>query len=78
MTPQMTEGNFRSMIDLAKGEWDSGDCSLDFAGSGLPMETGVAPVPKIGTLNDWLKGYCVNHSVTYLDYCSAMVGWTAG
>jgi hypothetical protein len=49
-----------------QGEWDSGDCRVDFAGPGLSVEDGPGPAPKIKALNDWLKGYCVVHSVTYL------------
>jgi lysophospholipase L1-like esterase len=73
MTPQMTEDNFRSMIDLAKANGIRVIVASILPVADYPWRTGQAPVPKIKTLNDWLKGYCVNHSVTYLDYYSAMV-----
>jgi lysophospholipase L1-like esterase len=38
----------------------------------------MAPAGKIKTLNNWLQGYCVNHSVTYLDYYSAMADEEGG
>src|SRR3984885_8923075 len=43
-----------------------------------PWKHGLTPAPKIKALNDWLKGYCVTHSVTYLDYYSALVGDDGG
>jgi len=44
----------------------------------FPWHKGLDPAPKIRLLNDWLKGYCVNHSITYLDYYSAMVADDGG
>jgi lysophospholipase L1-like esterase len=73
MTPQMTEDNFRSMIDLAKANGIRVIVASILPVADYPWRTGLAPAPKIKTLNDWLKGYCVNHSVTYLDYYSSMV-----
>jgi lysophospholipase L1-like esterase len=78
MTPQMTEDNFRSMIDLAKSNGIRVIVASILPVADYPWKPGLAPVPKIKTLNDWLKGYCVNHSVTYLDYYSAMVGQDGG
>jgi lysophospholipase L1-like esterase len=78
MTPEMTEDNFRSMIDLAKANGIRVIVASILPVADYPWKTGLAPAPKIRTLNDWLKGYCVNHSVTYLDYYSAMVGPDGG
>jgi lysophospholipase L1-like esterase len=78
MTPQMTEDNFRSMIDLAKANGIRVIVASILPVADYPWKTGLAPAPKVRTLNDWLKGYCVNHSVTYLDYYSAMVGQDGG
>jgi lysophospholipase L1-like esterase len=78
MTPQMTEDNFRSMIDLAKANGIRVIVASILPVADYPWKTGLAPAPKIRTLNDWLKGYCVNHSLTYLDYYSAMVGQDGG
>ncbi|NYF50240.1 SGNH/GDSL hydrolase family protein [Tunturiibacter gelidoferens] len=78
MTPQMTEDNFRSMIDLAKANGIRVIAASILPVADYPWRTGLAPAPKIKTLNDWLKGYCVNHSVTYLDYYSAMVTQDGG
>ncbi|NYF91675.1 SGNH/GDSL hydrolase family protein [Tunturiibacter empetritectus] len=78
MTPEMTEDNFRSMAELAKANGiqvilASITPTLDY-----PWRRGLAPVPKIKALNDWLREYCVEHSLTYLDYYSAMVDATGG
>jgi lysophospholipase L1-like esterase len=78
MTPEMTEDNFRSMIDLAKANGIRVIVASILPAADYPWKKGVAPAPKIKTLNDWLRGYCVNHSVTYLDYYSAMVGADGG
>jgi lysophospholipase L1-like esterase len=78
MTPQMTEDNFRSMIDLAKANGIQVIVASILPVADYPWKPGLTPVPKIKVLNDWLKGYCVVHSVTYLDYYSAMVGQYGG
>jgi lysophospholipase L1-like esterase len=78
MTPQMTEDNFRSMIDLGKANGIRVIVASILPVADYPWRPGLAPAPKIKALNDWLKGYCVNHSVTYLDYYSAMVGQDGG
>jgi lysophospholipase L1-like esterase len=78
MTLQMTEDNFRSMIDLAKTNGIQVIVASILPVADYPWKPGLAPAPKIKTLNDWLKGYCVNHSVTYLDYYSSMVGQDGG
>jgi lysophospholipase L1-like esterase len=78
MTPEMTEDNFRSMIDLAKANGVRVIVASITPAADYPWRKGLAPAPKIKALNDWLRGYCVNHSVTYLDYYSAMVGADGG
>ena len=78
MTPKMTEDNFRSMIDLAKANGIRVIVASILPAADYPWKTGLAPASKIKILNDWLKGYCVVHSVTYLDYYSSMVGQDGG
>ena len=39
---------------------------------------GMAPAGKIKTLNQWLSGYCITHSIAYLDYYSAMADDNGG
>ena len=78
MTPEMTEDNFRSMVDLAKTNGIRVIVASILPAADIPWRKVLTPASKIKTLNDWLRGYCVNHSVTYLDYYSAMVGLNGG
>ena len=78
MTPEMTEDNFRSMIDLAKANGIRVIVASITPAADYPWKKGMAPAVKIKALNDWLKGYCVTHSVTYLDYYSSLVGEDGG
>ena len=78
MTPEMTEDNFRSMIDLAKANGIRVIVASITPAADYPWKKGLAPAPKIRALNSWLQGYCVNHSVTYLDYYSALAGADGG
>ena len=78
MTPEMTEDNFRSMIDLAKANGIRVIVASITPAADYSWKKGMAPAPKIRALNSWLQGYCVNHSVTYLDYYSAMADEDGG
>ncbi len=78
MTPEMTEDNFRSMIDLAKANGIRVIVASITPAADYPWRKGLAPGPKIRALNNWLQGYCVNHSVTYLDYYTALAGEDGG
>jgi lysophospholipase L1-like esterase len=78
MTPEMTEDNFRSMVDLAKANGIRVILASITPAADYPWRKGLMPAPKIRALNDWLKGYCVTHSVAYLDYYSALVDEKGG
>ena len=78
MTPEMTEDNFRSMVDLAKANGIRVILASITPAADYPWRPGLAPAGKIRTMNDWLKGYCVTHSVTYLDYYAALVDENGG
>jgi lysophospholipase L1-like esterase len=78
MTPEMTEDNFRSMVDLAKANGIRVILASITPVADYPWQRGLMPAPKIRALNAWMQGYCVNHSVTYLDYYSAMVDADGG
>src|SRR5580698_4951933 len=78
MTPEMTEDNFRSMIDLAKANGIRVIVASITPAADYPWKPGLTPAGKIRALNNWLQGYCVTHSVTYLDYYSALVGDDGG
>jgi len=78
MTPDMTEDNFKSMADLAKANGIRVIVASILPAADFPWRPGQKPVVKIQALNNWLAGYCVNHSITYLDYYSAMADDTGG
>jgi lysophospholipase L1-like esterase len=78
MTPEMTEDNFKSMVDLAKANGIRVIVASITPAADYPWRPGLAPAGKIKALNNWLQGFCVTHSVTYLDYYSALVGEDGG
>jgi lysophospholipase L1-like esterase len=78
MTPEMTEDNFRSMVDLAKANGIRVIVASILPAADYPWKPGMAPAGKIKTLNAWLAGYALNHSITYLDYYSAMADDNGG
>jgi lysophospholipase L1-like esterase len=78
MTPEMTENNFKSMIDLAKANGIRVIVASITPAADYSWRPGLNPVQKIPALNAWLKGYCQIHSVTYLDYYSALVDGSGG
>jgi lysophospholipase L1-like esterase len=77
-TPEMTEENWTSMAELAKVN----GIRVIFAGitptTDFPWRRGLHPAEKIRALNAWLKDYCAAHSLTYLDYYSALVNAEGG
>jgi lysophospholipase L1-like esterase len=74
MTPEMTEDNFRSMADMAKVNGIRVIVASITPAADFSWHKGLMPAPKIKALNAWLKEYCREQSLTYLDYFSAMVG----
>ncbi len=78
MTPEMTEDNFKSMIDLAKANGIRVIVASITPVADYPWRPGLNPLAKIPALNAWLKGYCQIHSVTYLDYYSALLDGSGG
>jgi lysophospholipase L1-like esterase len=78
MTPEMTEGNWRSMAELAKANgikviFASITPSTDFW-----WRRGLKPAEKIRVLNAWLKDYCAKEGLIYVDYYSALVNDEGG
>jgi lysophospholipase L1-like esterase len=78
MTAEMTEDNFRSMVELAKANGIRVILASLTPTSDYPWRRGLAPGAKIKVLNDWLQGYCADRSLTYLDYYSSMANATGG
>jgi lysophospholipase L1-like esterase len=78
MTPEMTEENFQSMIELAKANGIRVIVASITPAGDYPWRKGLGPVPKIHALNAWLHDYCATHGVTYVDYFSAMADANGG
>ncbi len=71
-TPEMIEDNLKSMADLAKANGIRVIIASILPAADYPWHPGQKPALKIQALNNWLAGYCINHSITYLDYYTAM------
>lgn len=78
MTPEMTENDWKSMADMARANGIRVIFASVLPSRDFPWRKGLNPAPKIRALNDWLKGYCVNHSFTYLDYYTSMAADDGG
>ena len=78
MTPEMTEDNFLSMVELAKVNGIRVILASILPVADFPWRPGLHPAEKIEALNAWLRGYCASHSLIYLDYYSAMADANGG
>jgi lysophospholipase L1-like esterase len=67
MTPEMTEGNWQSMAELAKANGIAVIFASITPSTDFPWRRGLKPAEKIRALNAWLKDYCATHGATYLD-----------
>lgn len=72
-TPEMIEDNFRSIAELARANGIRVILASVLPAADYPWRKGLEPAPKIVALNAWLKTYCADQKLTYLDYYSAMV-----
>jgi lysophospholipase L1-like esterase len=78
MTAEMTEDNFKSMIDLAKANGIRVVVASITPVSDYPWRRSLEPAEKIRTINAWLQQYCKGQGVTYLDYYSALTDEQGG
>jgi len=78
MTPEMTEGNWQSMADLAKANGIRAIFASITPSSDIPWRRGLHPAEKIRVLNAWLKEYCASHGAMYLDYYSVLTDADGG
>jgi lysophospholipase L1-like esterase len=73
MTPEMTEDNLMSMVDLARANKIRVVLASVLPAFDFPWRPGLEPAPKIAALNAWIKEYAARHRLVYLDYYTAMV-----
>jgi lysophospholipase L1-like esterase len=78
-TPEMTEDNFKSMVEIAKANGIRVILASVTPVATYPWRPSVTDVPaKIAVINAWLKDYCAQEKLTYLDYWTAMAGPDGG
>jgi lysophospholipase L1-like esterase len=75
----MTEDNFRSMTEIAKANGIRVILASVTPVAKYPWKLSVAdPAGKIKDLNTWLKSFCAQEKLTYVDYWTAMAGPDGG
>jgi len=78
-TAKMIEDNFQSMVEIAKANGIRVILASVTPVATYPWRPSVADVPaKIAGLNAWIKDYCSQQKLTYLDYWNAMAGPDGG
>jgi lysophospholipase L1-like esterase len=78
-TPEMIEANFKGMVEIAKANGIRVILASVLPAAGYPWRPSVTGVPQtIEALNAWLKDYCAQEKLTYLDYWTAMAGPDGG
>jgi lysophospholipase L1-like esterase len=75
----MIEDNFRSMVEIAKANGIRVILSSTTPVKAYPWRPQIVdPSTKIQDLNAWLKTYCAQEKLTYLDYWTAMADKDGG
>jgi lysophospholipase L1-like esterase len=76
ITLKQIEDNYASMAELAAAHHIAVIFSsvLPVHDKGRTPQTPRRSPESIGQLNDWLKNYCAEHKLVYLDYYSHMLG----
>lgn len=78
-TLEMTEDNLRSMTEVAKANKIRVILASVTPAARYPMHPEVSdPAAKIVALNVWIKSYCAQEKLTYLDYWTAMAAPDGG
>jgi lysophospholipase L1-like esterase len=78
-TPEMIEDNFKGMVEIAKANGIRVILASVLPVAQYPWRPEIADVPaKIAVVNAWLKDYCAQEKLTYLDYWTAMAGPDGG
>lgn len=74
MTPEQTQGNIRSMVELAHAHGTRVILASIPPADLFPWKPGLETAPKIVAMNAWLKAYAARSGCVYADYWSAMKG----
>jgi acyl-CoA thioesterase-1 len=71
-TPQMIQDNLASMAQLAQANGIRVVLASLLPASDYPWKPGLAPAPKIRSLNEWIRSYAAAHGAVFLDYHAAL------
>jgi lysophospholipase L1-like esterase len=78
-TLEMIEDNFKGMVEIARANGIRVILASVLPAAQYPWRPEIADVPaKIAAVNAWLKNYCGQEKLTYLDYWTAMAGPDGG
>lgn len=72
MTPEMTEANLASMVELAQANGIKVILASITPANAFPWRPGLETIDRIAALNEWIRGYASSHGAVYADYWSAM------
>ncbi len=72
MTPQETQDNIRSMVDLAHAHGIRVILASIPPADMFPWKPGLETADKIAAMNAWLKAYAARSGCVYADYWSAL------
>ena len=72
------EGNFRSMVDIAKREHIRVVLASTLPASRFPWRPAMQPAAQVRELNAWLQGYAQAENLVYCDYYPALADSTGG
>ena len=77
-TPEMIEGNLKSMAELARANGIRVVLASVLPAYDYPWKRGMEPAPKIVALNKWLKDYAAETGAIYLDFYTPMADARGG
>ena len=72
-TPEMIEDNFRAMAAIAQQDHIRVVFASILPVARYPWKPAIEPVTEIRQLNTWLKRFCAEQGLVYLDYYTALV-----
>ena len=77
-TPTTIEDNLMAMADLARANGIRVVLASILPAATYPGQPGTDPRAEIAALNSWMRDYCEQKHIVYLDYYSAMVNSEQG
>ncbi len=78
MTPQMTQDNLASMVELARANGLRVVLASVLPAYDFAWRPRLEPAKKIAALNTWIKDYASRNRIVYLDYYTPMVDERGG